>query len=235
MNGNTVPIDLLSKECTFFTLSCISGKLDWNASSWIAHALFIPTNDFDISVANSFVKESKSSKLYVNNVDIIEASYILLNPAAISSLNCSASNLFWVNVLSLFIFPLSAATILSVSSSFITLFNSFCDLDSEIGVIYIDVFTSPKKYKSLNNSGNVHIRGSVDIKKLLAYLFTFDIISKWSILDASIPEGAISSFIVLLFKSPGSSCLFNCLSLSSSSWFFFDFFISFFSSFLGFV
>ena len=124
----------------------------------------------------------------------------MLYPAAISSLNCSASNLFCPNVLSLLILPLSVATILSVSSSFITLFNSFCDLDSWIGFIYIDVFISPNKYISLNSSGKVHILGKLDTKKLLAYLVTLDIISKWSILEASIPEGAISSFKVFLFK-----------------------------------
>ena len=64
--------------------------------------------------------------------------------------------------------------------------------------MYIDVFISPNIYISLNNSGNVHILGNAETKKLLAYLFTFDIISKWSILLASIPEGAINSFIVFL-------------------------------------
>ena len=34
------------------------------------------------------------------------------------------------------------------------------------------------------------------MKKLLAYLVVFESISKWSILDASIPDGAINSFIV---------------------------------------
>ena len=94
VNGNTVPIDLLSNVCVFFILSSIKGKFDLNASSCIPQALFIPTNDLDISVDNSFVNLSKSSKLYANRVDIIEASYSLLYPAAISSLNCSASNLF---------------------------------------------------------------------------------------------------------------------------------------------
>ena len=129
-NGNTVDIERLSNVCIFFILSFINGKLDLNASSCIAHAVLTPTKDFDISVANNFVSLSKSFKLYVNIVEITEASYNLLKPAAISSLNCSASNLFCVKLLSLFIFPLSAATILSVSNSFITLFNSFCDLAS---------------------------------------------------------------------------------------------------------
>ena len=59
---------------------------------------------------------------------------------------------------------------------------------------------SPNMYISLNNSGNVHILGNAETKKLLAYLFTFDIISKWSILLASIPEGAINSFTKALAK-----------------------------------
>ena len=87
-----------------------------NASSCIAQALFIPTNDFDISDESNVVNLSKSSKLYVDNVDITDASNSLLKPAAISSLNCSASYLFCPTVLCLFIFPLSAATSLSVSS-----------------------------------------------------------------------------------------------------------------------
>ena len=94
VNGNTVPIDLLSNVCTLFIWSVISGRLDWNASSCIPHALFIPTTFLDISVANNFVNLSKSSLLYANNVDTTEASYNLLKPAAISSLNSSASNLF---------------------------------------------------------------------------------------------------------------------------------------------
>ena len=152
--------------------------------------------------------------LYANKVDITDASYNLLNPAAIWSLSSSASNLFWVRVLSLFIFPLSAATILSVSSSFIALFSSFCDLSSLIGLIYIDVFISPNIYKSLNSSGKTAIRGREDTKKLLAYLFALDIISKWSILEASTPDGAIISFNVFLFKKVFSSflCWFSCSS-----------------------
>ena len=102
-------------------------------------------------------------------------------------------------------FPLSAATILSVSISLITLLSSFCDLDSSIGVMYIEVLISPNKYISLNNSGNVHILGNDDTKKLLAYLVTLEIISKWSMLVASIPDGAISSFIVFFFKILKSS------------------------------
>jgi len=203
----------------------------------------MPTKDFETSVDNIFVNLSKSSKLYVNNVEIIEASYILLNPAAISSLNCSASNLFCVNVLSLLIFPLSAATSLSVSNSLITLFNSFCDLDSGIGVIYIEVFTSPKKYKSLNKSGKLHIRGNADTKKLLAYLVTFDIISKWSILEASIPAGAIISLIVLFLNNPGWSLLICCPFIGCSCGFLLDFLIcissftifNFFNSFLSYI
>ena len=74
-------------------------------------------------------------------------------------------------------FPLSSAIILSVSSSLITLFKSFCELDSAIGDIYIDVLTSPNIYKSRNNSGKVHIRGKLDTKKLLAYLFVLEMIS----------------------------------------------------------
>ena len=207
VNGNTVPIDLRSNVCVLLILSCAKGKFDWNASSCIPQALFIPTNDLDISVDNIFVSLSKSSKLYAKSVDTIDASYNLLNPAAISSLKSSASNLFWAKLLSLFMFPLSAATILSVSSSFIVLFNSFCDLDSAIGVMYIDVFISPNIYISLNNSGKVHILGSADTKKLLAYLFTVDAISKWSILLASIPDGAINSFIVFLWSILTSSLL----------------------------
>ena len=71
--------------------------------------------------------------------------------------------------------------------------------------MYIDVLISPNMYISLNNSGNVHILGSADTKKLLAYLVTLDIISKWSMLLASIPDGAISSFIVFFFKISYSS------------------------------
>ena len=48
----------------------------------------------------------------------------------------------------------------------------------ENGFIYIEVFISPNKYISLNNSGKVAILGSVDTKKLLAYFFTLEIISK---------------------------------------------------------
>ena len=122
-NGNTVDIERLSNVCVFLILSSINGTLDLNASSCIAHEVFIPTNDFDISVANNLVSLSRSLKLYVKIVATTDASYNLLYPAAISSLNCSASNLFCVKLLSLFMFPLSAATILSVSSSLITLFN----------------------------------------------------------------------------------------------------------------
>ena len=178
VNGNTVPIERLSKVCTFFILFSINGKFDLKASSCIPHALLIFTRDLDISVDSSLVSLSKSSILYANNVETIEASNNLLNPAAISSLNCSASYLFCPTVLCLFIFPLSAATILSVSNWLITLFNSFCDFASDTGFIYIDVLTSPNKYKSLNNSGNIAILGSADTKKLLAYLFVLEIISK---------------------------------------------------------
>ena len=178
VNGNTVPIDLRSNVCVFFILFSINGKFDLKASSCIPHALLIPTNDLDISVDRSFVYLSRSARLYANNVATTEASYNLLYPAAISSLNCSASNLFCPNVLSLLMFPLSAATILSVSISLITLLSSFCDLDSSIGVMYIEVLISPNKYISLNNSGNVHILGNDDTKKLLAYLVTLEIISK---------------------------------------------------------
>ena len=66
--------------------------------------------------------------------------------------------------------------------------------------MYIDVFVSPNIYISLNNSGKVHILGRDDTKKLRAYLFTLEIISKWSILEASIPEGAINSFTKALAK-----------------------------------
>ena len=74
----------------------------------------------------------------------------------------------------------------------------------------MDVFISPNIYISLSNSGNVHILGNVEIKKLLAYLLILDIISKWSKLDASIPEGAINSFIVVFSKSPVLTCFFSC-------------------------
>ena len=61
---------------------------------------------------------------------------------------------------------------------------------------YTEVFISPNKYMSLNNSGNVHILGRLDTKKLLAYLVVLEIISNLSMFDASIPEGAINSFSV---------------------------------------
>lgn len=63
---------------SFFTLSCINGKLLWNASSCIPQALLTPTNDFDISDANNFVYLSRSSRLYANNVDTTDASNSLL-------------------------------------------------------------------------------------------------------------------------------------------------------------
>lgn len=63
VNGNTVPMDRLSKECVFLTLSSIRGRLDWKASSWMAHALFTPTKDFDISADSSLVSLSRSSRL----------------------------------------------------------------------------------------------------------------------------------------------------------------------------
>ena len=94
VNGNTVPIEFLSNVCVLFILSFIKGKFDLNASSCIPHAVLIPTNVFDISEDNNLVYLSKSSRLYAKSVEIIEASYNLLKPAAISSLNCSASNLF---------------------------------------------------------------------------------------------------------------------------------------------
>lgn len=58
---------------------------------------------------------------------------------------------------------------------------------------------------SLKSSGKVHILGKAETKKLLAYLFVFDIISKWSIFVKSIPDGAIISFNVLLFNIPCST------------------------------
>ena len=69
------------------------------------------------------------------------------------------------------------------------------------------VFMSPNKYISLNSSGKVHILGNVETKKLLAYLVTFEIISKWSMFVASIPDGAINSFIVFFFNISYSSGL----------------------------
>ena len=117
------------------------------------------TKDFDISFESNFVILSKSCILYANNVATIVASYNLLNPAAIWSLNTSVSYLFCATSLSLFIFPFSLAINLSVSSSTIVLFKSFCELASETGYIYIDVFTSPNIYKFLNNSGNIQDLG----------------------------------------------------------------------------
>ena len=91
------------------------------------------TNDLDISLDKSFVNLSKSCKLYANNVETIVASYNLLNPAAIWSLKISVSYLFWEISLSLLILPFSLAIILSVSSSTIVLFKSFCEDSSDTG------------------------------------------------------------------------------------------------------
>ena len=94
----------------------INGKLALKASSCTAHADFTPTKLFDISAASNFVYASNDCKLYEKSVATTVASKSLLNPDAISSLSPSASSLFCAKRLSLFIFPLSAATILSVSN-----------------------------------------------------------------------------------------------------------------------
>ena len=73
----------------------------------------------------------------------------------------------------------------------------------------IDVFVSPNIYKSLNNSGNLQVLGRDDTKKLRANLFILEIISKWSIFDASIPDGAINSFIDFFFNIETSSSLYS--------------------------
>ena len=91
------------------------------------------------------------------------------------------------------------AKILSVSSSLIVLFSFVCEIDSCTGFIYIDVFISPNSYMLLNKYGNVVILGKSATKKLLANLVVSDIISKWSILEASIPAGAINCFIVFVY------------------------------------
>ena len=171
-------IDLLSNVCFFPILSSLNGKLDLNASSCIAHAVFTPVNVFDISDDNSSVSLSNSSILYAKIVQKIDASNSLSSPLAIASLNSSASALFCASKLSRFIFPLSAATSLSDSSSFIVLFNSFCDLSSLIGVIKTETFTLPNVYIPLKNSGNVHILGSAETTMVRAYLLVFPTISK---------------------------------------------------------
>ena len=82
--------------------------------------------------------------------------------------------------------------------------------------MYIDVFISPNIYISLKSSGNVAIRGNADIKNVLANLVVVDIISNLSMFEASIPDGAISSFIVFFFNSP-YPLSFSAILFSSSA------------------
>ena len=160
--------------------------------------------------------------LYAYKVHIIEASNNLSRPLAIASLSSSASALFCANELSLFICPLSCATILSDSSSFIVLLSSFCDFASLIGVIYTDTFTSPKVYIPLNNCGKVHILGNVETNIVLAYLLVADTISSLLVLVASIPDGAIKSFKSFALSTKLLSCfvLFATFVLCSLFFFF---------------
>ena len=51
----------------------------------------------------------------------------------------------------------------TVSNWFITLFNSFCERASGTGLIYTDVFISPKSYMSDKKYGNVACLGKVVI------------------------------------------------------------------------
>ena len=200
-NGNTVDIDLLSNVCVCLILFSQNGILVCRASSCIAQAGLNPIIVLDISADNNSVCLSNSSRLYENRVQVIDVSNSLLNPAAISSLSSSASSLFCANILSLFISPLSIATTLSDSSSFMVLFNSVCEIFSAIGLINTDTLISPKVYIPLKNSGKVHILGIVATIILLAYLVLLDTISIWFNLLASTPAGAIISFKVLLFFS----------------------------------
>ena len=190
--------------------------LELKASSCIAHAGLIPINVLDISVDNNSVCLSKSSRLYANNVQITDDSYNLLNPPAIESLNSSASILFCAKILSLLMFPLSAATILSDSISLILLFNSFCDVFSVIGLMKTDILASPKVYILLKNSGKVHILGIVEIIILRAYFVVLATISIWFVCVASTPAGEIISLRLFLFffKMPFSSSIFFSISFS---------------------
>ena len=108
----------LMQKLVAFKYSC---KLNhWTTTSYSQHLLFDRLQeDIDELV------DSIGEMYFMGLNKKAELSNNLLNPAAISSLSCSVSYLFWDNILSLFIFPLSAATILSVSSSFIVLFNLF--------------------------------------------------------------------------------------------------------------
>ena len=175
-NGKTVDIARLSKVCVLFNLLSLNGILVLNAASCIAQAGFTSIKFFDISFDNCSVYLSNSSILYAKSVATIVELNNLFNPAAIVSLSSSASNLFCSKTLSLFISPLSCATILSDSSSLIVLFKSVCELDSLKGLIKTETFISPKVYIPLKNSGKVHILGRADTTILLANLVLDDII-----------------------------------------------------------
>lgn len=157
----TVAIEPLSNVCFLDILLLLSGKFDWNASSWRAHAAFRPNKFFDASIASNSDNLSSSFLLYANKVHKIVASNNLLYPAAIWSLNASASACFVDNTDSLFISPLSCATYLSDCNSTICLLSWFWDVVSDIGVIYTEAFISPNSYIPDKKYGNVACLGIV--------------------------------------------------------------------------